>query len=140
MATTMKGIIGGGLTFTASPATVSIPTGYLVNEQNTYNDDITRTITIPNGIHVIEVYANASSSHEEDYPVYMTVSSNNKQWYRGGDYGETVSFLGYIGVTPNKRYSIRVYVGVRGGESYIDRFYIKYSPEINNKTPTLTDY
>ena len=132
--------MGGGLTFTASPATVSIPTGYLVNEQNTYNDDITRTITIPNGIHVIEVYANASSSHEEDYPFYMTVSSNNKQWYYGGDYSETVSFLGYIGVTPNKQYSIRVFARVRGGESCIDRFYIKYSPEINNKTPTLTDY
>ena len=27
MATTMKGVVGGGLTFSAYPATVNIPTG-----------------------------------------------------------------------------------------------------------------
>ena len=140
MATTIKGVVGGGLTISASSATEIVPTGYLVNEEKTYDDDITRTITIPNGIHVIEVYANASSSHEQDYPFYMTVSSNNKQWYYGSDYSEMVTFQGYIGVTQNKQYSIRVLTRVRGSESYIDRFYIKYSPEINNKTPTIYDY
>lgn len=135
--------MGGGTTFSASPATVSIPTGYLVDERNTYDNDITRTITIPNGIHVIEVYAEASSEHEmiDDYQLWMSVSSNNKQWYHGSnsDY-DSVSFQGYIGVTQNKQYSIRVYANTRGADSSIDIFYIKYSPEINNKTPTVTDY
>lgn len=131
--------MGGGTTFSASPATVSIPTGYLVDERNIYDNDITRTITIPNGIHVIEVYTSASGE-TEDYPLHMSVSSNNKLWYYGKDDGGLVSFQGYIGVTQNKQYSIRVLARIRGGDSSIDRFYIEYSPEINNKTPTVTDY
>lgn len=135
--------MGGGTTFSASPATVSIPTGYLVDERNTYNNDITKTITIPNGIHVIEVYAEASGDAETEnsYTLWMIVSSNNKQWYHGsnGGYG-SVSFQGYIGATQNKQYSITVHANARGGDSSIDRFYIRYSPEINNKTPTVTDY
>lgn len=132
---------GGGTTFSASPATVSVPTGYLVDEKNTYTNDITRTITIPNGVHVIEVYAYANGEHEMEYPLFMTVSSNNKQWYHGSNGGDgPVAFQGYIGVTQNKQYSVRVYAGVRGGDSYIDRFYIRYSPEINKQTPDIYDY
>lgn len=119
---------------------MNVPTGYLVDERNTYNDDITRTITIPSGIHVIEVYAEASAQHELDMPLFMTVSSNNKQWYRGGNNDGPIAFRGYIGVTQNKQYSIRVYAVVRGGDSYIDRFYIRYSPEINKQTPDIYDY
>lgn len=113
-----------------------------MDEKNTYNDNITRTITIPNGIHVIKVYAEASGEHEMEYPLFMTVSSNNKQWYHGSNGGDDslVSFLGYIGVTQNKQYSIRVHATVRGGDSYIDRFYIRYSPEINKQTPDIYDY
>lgn len=133
--------MGGGLTISASPATVSIPTGYLIDERNTYNDDILRTITIPNGVKVIKVYAEASGSNELDSPLFITVSSNNKQWYRGSNNGDgPVAFLGYIGVTQNKQYSIRVLATVRGGDSYIDRFYIRYSPEINKQTPDIYDY
>ena len=36
MATTLKGTIWGGVVFSASPATISIPTGYLVNEDDLY--------------------------------------------------------------------------------------------------------
>lgn len=88
---------------------------------------------------MIEVYARASGE-TDDYPLHMIVSSNNKQWYYDKDDGGLVSFQGYIGVTQNKQYSILVRVKVRGGNSSIDRFYIRYSPEINNKTPTVTDY
>lgn len=90
---------------------------------------------------MIKVYAEASASHDMDYPLWMTVSSNNKQWYHGSNGGDGfVSFLGYIGVTQNKQYSVRVLARVRGGDSSIERFYIRYSPEINNQTPTITDY
>lgn len=121
---------------------MSVPTGYLVDERNIHDDDITRTITIPNGIHVIEVYAEANEYYEYYYtPLYMTVSSNNKQWYHDSNDGDgSVSFQGYIGVTQNKQYTIRVHTRDRNHDSSIDRFYIRYSPEINNKTPTVTDY
>lgn len=112
----------------------------MIDEQNTYNDDITRTITIPSGIHVIEVYAEASAQYDNEMRLFMTVSSNNKQWYYGGNNDELIAFRGYIGVTQNKQYSIRVRVSVRGGDPYIDRFYIRYSPEINKQTPDIYDY
>ena len=112
----------------------------MIDERNTYNDDILRTITIPNGVKVIKVYAEASGSNELDSPLFMTVSSNNKQWYHGGNNDGQIAFLGYIGVTQNKQYSIRVRASVRGGDSYIDRFYIRYSPEINKQTPDIYDY
>lgn len=112
-----------------------------MDERNTHNDNINKTITIPNGIHVIEVYAEAIGEHMIDgHPLYLFVSSNNKQWYHGRDDDDSVSFQGYIGVTQNKQYSIGVFTRTRGGDSSIDSFYIRYSPEINNKTPTVTDY
>lgn len=140
MATTMKGTIWGGLTFTASPATeIVIPTGYLINETNTY--DITRTITIPNGVKVIEVYAEASSDNQvESEMVYINVSSSNKSWYgSSGNYGAIIR--GYVGVTPNKQYAVALSVNSRLDNTAIAyRYYIKYSPEINKQTPTVTDY
>lgn len=136
MATTIKGVVGGGLTISASPATIDIPTGYLVNEDD-YGSGIARTITIPNGIHVIEVYAvgrNEDSSTDEQ--VYMSIGSNNKEWYTDTQ-DSSVVFYKYIGVTPNKQYTVTLDI-IATSSSY--RLQIKYSPEINNKTPTIYDY
>ena len=141
MATTMKGIIGGGgLTISASPATISIPTGYLVNEKDTYNDYITKTITIPSGIKVINVYASCYSDDSTEV-LFLSVSndSNHKFWLDNNDYNSVASDE-YIGVTPNKQYSVTAIANAHDGNAYIDSFYIQYSPEINNKTPTVTDY
>ena len=142
MATTIKGVVGGGLTISASPATIDIPTGYLVDEEDTFDNSITITITIPNGVKVIEVFAEASANYDNpDYDVWLNIFSNNKPWYDGSSNGDdVVAFTGYIGVTPNKQYSITVYTNMHVGRSTIDRFYIRYSPEINNQTPTVTDY
>lgn len=137
MATYVKGTIWGGVTFSASPATeIVIPTGYLANE-NVY-DKTTKTITIPNGVKVIELYASCNSDgHIDEAWVSITVSSNNKQWYSNGDINNVAS-TEYIGVTPNKQYTVTVVAS--GEDEYQGYFYIKYSPEINNKTPTIYDY
>ena len=138
MATTIKGVVGGGLTISASPATVSVPTGYLVENESDY-DYITETITIPNGIKVIEVHASASADYT-DYPIVLSIRSDNKHWHSDdGDY-YGISYNGYIGVTPNKQYTVNVSVSGRDVNGHIDSFYIRYSPEINNKTPTIKDY
>ena len=141
MSTTLKGTIGGGgLTFTASPATkIVIPTGYLINETNTYS--ITRTITIPNGVKVIEVYVEVGSDNQvESERVYTAVSSNNKSWASArGDYYAIARE--YVGVTPNKQYTVKMSVNSRLYDDAIAySYYIKYSPEINKQTPTVTDY
>lgn len=113
-----------------------------MDEEDTFDNSITITITIPNGVKVIEVFAEASANYDNpDYDVWLNIFSNNKPWYDGSSNGDdVVAFTGYIGVTPNKQYSITVYSNLHAGWSTIDRFYIRYSPEINNQTPTVTDY
>ena len=140
MATTLKGTIWGGVVFSASPATVSVPTGYLV-----YQEDvgyINRTITIPNGVSVVEVYGRAINIDSEPAEVSIVVVNNytNKAWLSSYN-SDDVEIRGYVGVSPNKRYSIRVSTNTHtGASSEIETFYIKYSPEINKEPPTITDY
>ena len=132
--------MGGGVTISATPATeIVIPTGYLAKEQTFYT--VTKTITIPNGINVIELNAenNYDSSGDTEAYVSITVSSNNKQWCSNGDLN-SVWCSEYIGVTPNKQYTVTVEPGGEFDNSYTAYFYIKYSPEINKQTPTVTDY
>lgn len=75
--------------------------------------------------------------------MYATVSSNNKVWFDDnnitGD-ASYIEFSGYVGVTPNKQYTITVSFSTNSGYPIVDRYYIRYSPEINNKTPTIYDY
>lgn len=113
-----------------------------MDEKYIYNEDITRTITIPNGVKVIEVYAEAESDAESVVEfISLEVFSNNKIWCSNNTQDYHVSIIGYIGVTPNKQYTLNLESDSRiNGNITIDRFYIKYSPEINNKTPTVTDY
>lgn len=102
--------------------------------------NITRTITIPNGINVIELYASCDSREINlDSMVAITVSSNNKQWCSNGDIN-SVECTEYIGVIPNKQYTVTVKPNGEMDNSYIGYFSIKYSPEINKKTPTVYDY
>ena len=110
-----------------------------MNENNSGNY-ISRSFTIPNGIHVIEVYVQCSVelTHIENY-VDIELNSNNKQWYTGGDLYDK-SFFGYVGVTPNKWYNVTLGCSSDESDAYIKTFYIKYSPEINNKTPGIYDY
>lgn len=101
-----------------------------------------RTITIPNGIKVIEVYGVVTNS-DDFQGMEVTVSSNNKVWF---DSNNTVGdesyaeFSGYVGVTPNKQYTITLNFAISGGYPIINSYYIRYSPEINNKAPTIYDY
>ena len=131
--------MGGGVTISASPATeIVVPTGYLVNESNIYDGSlIARTITIPNGVRIIEVYASANDGGVGN-GVQLTVSSNNKEWLYGIDDYYEVSLKRYIGVTPNKQYTVKL--SSTGDGNTIYELQIKYSPEINKKTPDIYDY
>lgn len=93
---------------------------------------------------MIEVYATAISDAESiTERVFLQLSSNNKKWCNNDASHNTyyTAISGYVGVTPNKQYTLNLKSDSRLGASItIDRFYIKYSSEINNKTPTVTDY
>lgn len=115
----------------------------MINESD-ISDSAIRYITIPNGVKVIEVYATATSDVESVVErVFLQLSSNNKKWCNNDTSDDTYHTVisGYVGVTPNKQYTLNLEFDSRLNASItIDRFYIKYSPEINNKTPTVTDY
>lgn len=70
--------------------------------------------------------------------VQLTVSSNNKEWLYGIDDYYEVSLKRYIGVTPNKQYTVKL--SSTGDGNTIYELQIKYSPEINKKTPDIYDY
>ena len=139
MATTLKGTIWGGVTISASSATVSVPTGYLVNEYDC-GSSITRTITIPNNVHVINAYAhaenNSGGASDEYRDISVEIYRNNKKW----GYNSSTGSVGCgrdIGVTPNKQYTVSMHAN---GNDVYSVFQIRYSPEINNVTPDIYDY
>lgn len=114
MATTLKGIIGGGTTFSASPATVSVPTGSVYVDTNT-------TFTVPAGVKVIYVKMDNSN--------YVGVTPNSEHtltWYYHG-------FSTILKCNHNKEWGKNSHANKRKATIY-------WSPEINNTTPTITDY
>lgn len=109
-----------------------------MNENNFAN--ITRVITIPNKVKVISVSAygevDNDIEHWEDRPIDMHITSNSRTWYIGSSNGSD-NFSAYIGVTPNKQYTIRASVSGSPALMSLDIF---YSPEVNNRTPNVYDY
>lgn len=106
------------------------------NDEN----DLIDNFTIPNGVKVIEVHASAYTAYDTMHIITLNVSSSGGDWIViTGE--KSIYHTVYVGVTPNKEYYIRTYAETREGEDCkIDRLYIKYSSEINKKTPTITDY
>lgn len=104
------------------------------------DNDLEEYFTIPNGVKVIEVYASAYIIDGTDHIIRLSVYSDSSTWIYASDDGGIYHTV-YVGVTPNKKYHVYAVTESRENEDCkIDRFYIKYSPEINNKTPTVTDY
>lgn len=138
MATTIKGVVGGGLTFSASPATIDIPTGKIILEDSMVNRNY--SLTIPSGVKVLEVYLSINSL-DEGVEAVINIANNKSDktwadvtgWWEDGSPDDTTN---YVGVTPGKTYSLYINMDVEGDSSG----YIAYSPEINNKTPDVYDY
>lgn len=109
-----------------------------MDESNFVN--ITRVITIPNKVKVIKVSAYGENDndieHWEDRSIDMYITSNSRTWYNGSSNGSN-DFSAYIGVTPNKQYTIRANVT---GSSALMSLDIFYSPAVNNRTPDVYDY
>lgn len=108
------------------------------NDEN----DLTDIFTIPNGVKVIEVYASAYiSDNIISHIINLCVYSGSGERWISKDDEHDVFHTVYVGVTPNKEYYVYTLAETRENDDCkIDRFYIKYSPEINKQTPTITDY
>lgn len=102
---------------------------------STMDVNTTVTITVPAGVKVSgDVY------HEHEGEVALDVYSVNskKYWLSVYNY-EYASDIWYVGVTPNKSYTLKLSTSSEtGAES--GSVTISYSQSINNQTPKVTDY
>lgn len=139
MATTLKGTIWGGVTFSASPATVSIPTGSvtITEKDNLYS---THTFTVPAGIKVVEL--RLTEYYSTYGPIYIGVtpgSSHNLRLY--GRQWSQIRLYGVIcGTHHDVEWGKPIPYPISGGYLRFLNYIISWSPEINTHTPDYTDY
>lgn len=98
----------------------------------------TVTITVPAGVKVLKVEGDVY--HENEGEVALDVYSVNGKKYWLSLWGhESVYDIWYVGVTPNKSYTLKLSTDSEtGAES--GSVTISYSQSINNQTPKVTDY
>ena len=96
-------------------------------------------INIPNGVNVLKVMFDDTNDgfYEEDPPYGWLYNNLNKKYWvtlQGSGMDSTAWEILYVGVTPNKSYTLNVEFGHSGGLK------LCYSAEINTHTPNVTDY
>jgi hypothetical protein len=105
---------------------------------STMDVNTTVTITVPAGVKVLKVAGDVY--HENDGEVELKVYSvtGQRTWLYMWDY-EGVSNAWYVGVTPNKSYTLKLGTSSSTGTES-GSVVISYSQSINNQTPKVTDY
>lgn len=105
---------------------------------STIDVNIIVTITVPAGVKVLKV--DGDVYHENEGEVGLNIYSINGKKYWLSLLGHEEAYdIWYVGVTPNKSYTLKLSSGSEtGAESGIVT--ISYSQSINNQTPKVTDY
>ena len=146
MATTLKGTIWGGVTFSATPATVSIPTESIEivsGKDYSYGELFgSKTFTVPNNIRVIRIYFYATSVRVyQDNSFRCSLKSGNRWLFSNIGDDDPLDIYRDVGVTPGKTYTLTGYLDGKIDSCGIDgSIYLEYSPSINNAAPDITDY
>lgn len=115
----------------------SVPTTetILLSTEEVYT---TVTIIVPAGVKVLKV--DGGVYHEGEGEVYLDVYSVNGKKYWLSLYGyEGTHGITYVGVTPNKSYTLKLSAGSETGTES-GSVTISYSQSINYQTPRVTDY
>ena len=98
----------------------------------------TVTITVPAGVRVLKVAGDVFHEHEGEVALDVYSVNSKKYWLSVYNY-EYASDIWYVGVTPNKSYTLKLGTSSEtGAES--GSVVISYSQSINNQTPKVTDY
>lgn len=105
---------------------------------STGNVNTTVTITVPAGIKVLKVEGDVSHEHEGEVALDVYSVNGKKYWLSLWDY-ESVYGIWYVGVTPNKSYTLKLSTDSETGTES-GSVTISYSQSINNQTPKVTDY
>lgn len=98
----------------------------------------TVTITVPAGVKVLKVEGEAYHEHEGEVGLEVYSVNGKKYWLSIWDY-EDVYDIWYVGVTPNKSYTLKLSTSSESGAES-GSVTISYSQSINNQTPRVTDY
>lgn len=132
----MSLVVTGNVTVGAT-LEASVPTTEtrLLSTMDVYG---TVTITVPAGVRVLKVAGDVY--HEGEGEVALDVYSVNskKYWLSVYNY-EYASDIWYVGVTPNKSYTLKLSTDSETGTES-GTVTISYSQSINNQTPKVTDY
>lgn len=96
------------------------------------------TVTIPAGVKVIFIEADADSEPDDDLDV--EIGSLNKRYDIDNSNTGYARASAYVGVTPGKQYTFYRSINSNTGTDSAGVFYAKYSKSINAKTPDVTDY
>lgn len=98
----------------------------------------TVTITVPAGVKVLKVSGDVYHEHEGEVALDVYSVNSKKYWLSVYNY-EYASDIWYVGVTPNKSYTLKLSTSSETGTES-GSVVISYSQSINNQTPKVTDY
>lgn len=98
----------------------------------------TVTITVPAGVKVLKVEGDVYHEHEGEVALDVYSVNSKKYWLSVYNY-EYASDIWYVGVTPNKSYTLKLSTSSESGTES-GSVVISYSQSINNQTPKVTDY
>lgn len=105
---------------------------------STIDVNTTVTITVPAGVKVLKVEGDVYHEHEGEVALYVYSVNGKKYWLSLWDHGSVYGSR-YIGVTPNKSYTLKLSADSETGTES-GGVTISYSQSINNQTPSVTDY
>ena len=105
---------------------------------STVDVNTTVTITVPAGVKVLKVSGDVYHEHEGEVALDVYSVNGKKYWLSLWDY-ESVYDIWYVGVTPNKSYTLKLSTSSESGAES-GSVTISYSQSINNQTPKVTDY
>lgn len=105
---------------------------------STMDMNTTVTITVPAGVKVLKVSGDVYHEHEGKVALDVYSVNSKKYWLSVYNY-EYASDIWYVGVTPNKSYTLKLSTDSETGTES-GSVTISYSQSINNQTPKVTDY
>lgn len=105
---------------------------------STMDVNTTVTITVPAGVKVLKVSGDVYHEQEDEVALDVYSVNSKKYWLSVYNY-EYASDIWYVGVTPNKSYTLKLSTDSETGTES-GSVVISYSQSINNQTPKVTDY
>lgn len=105
---------------------------------STMDVNTTVTITVPADVKVLKVSGDVYHEHEGEVALDVYSVNSKKYWLSVYNY-EYASDIWYVGVTPNKSYTLKLSTDSETGTES-GSVVISYSQSINNQTPKVTDY